>query len=644
MRRFLIFSRVYDDTGCMGVSFLKSLFWRACLVFCFSSSLLFSNSTRSRTCEVEHLGTWVDLNTLNSFEFSSDCNFVFTGAGCETSGEFFSSSSRRGSLVLNNKMAPGNSTCFSKGEHQCSFKFEKYNLVLTCAPQRSITLVKQVRRSVATFKEIKGNSKTLVLMQKGNADDLRNHLRKLSNENRVEATSALGYNYFYGSRGFPKDYVEALYWNRLAAAKGSHHSKVLVGTQYLYGLGVPKNMNRAEEFFLSAAEENDVVPQKALAGMYLMKPSTKNGENRKKAIYWLTQASKLGDKQAKEFLLSLSPQEVKDIKRFCALFDQQSIGEQRAQQSPVPVAYNSQIANSPTPTIIQIAPLQPQSQSQPQTQTLPTENKNQITPLLESNVYLHQEKTELVSPNRSEVVKSSESFSSPTSHIENNPENVPMDLSRCPASVANSDTAISSGIFWLGGGPTFLGINSSSANFDHWRFLVSFQTNPLTLWEDLRVQAQIDYAMPFNSQVKNISYSKIEGKLHYDIEVSKTVALKPSFSYLRLQFEDSATQLGIVGGQIGLGLGSEIVLPSDWYLQLSGMTLAAGRGSIVSGNQTLNMSVMQSNYTFNLLLQKRNRTPKAYGLGLQIQQISLLDSQQAPINLSQYSAQFFYRF
>ncbi|NBT59715.1 sel1 repeat family protein, partial [bacterium] len=282
------------------------------LYLCFSlSSIVFSQELLLRKCNVPYLGTWVDLSTLNRFEFDSGCGFRFEGAGCTVSGEYFSSESSEGTTTLLNKVSPTHSTCFSKGEHSCTYSVYKNSLVLKCPTKQAITFVRQIRRAVSSLKGLSGTAKTLSLLQTGPPESLKSHLEQLSDEGAVEASSALGYNHFYGSRELKQDFSEALYWNRLAASQGSHISKVLVGTQYLYGLGVPTDKAKAEEFFLSAAKENDVVPQKALAGMYLMQPN--KIKNREKAIYWLTQAVSLGDQQARDFLKGLKPEEEKNL-------------------------------------------------------------------------------------------------------------------------------------------------------------------------------------------------------------------------------------------------------------------------------------------------------------------------------------------
>lgn len=453
--------------------------------------------------------------------------------------------------------------------------------MLKCPPQAPVKWARVTTSDSIPVGELEGHSKTLFLLEHATAHTLKLHLEKLAKTGDQEAAAALGYNFFYGSRGFTKDYIEALYWNRLAASRGSRTAKVLTGTQYLYGLGAPKDLTRAEEYFLAAAQEDDVVPQKALAGMYLMEP--KNLKKRDQAIRWLTRATQLGDREAKSFLTSLKPEEVKNIRSLCALFETHQKTKPDSPLSPIREASQTP-TESPVPErCVAAAP-----PSSPVSSTRTTSDQELF---LESETNL-----------------------------------------------------LTSGIFWIGGGVTGLGIQSSADTFNDLRFLVSFKTNPIPLWGDLKLEGIFDYAMPFNSRLKSMSFSQIEGQLHYDIAVTPSVALKPTFSYLRLQFEDAVTRLGIVGGQIGVGMGVEVFLNDAWSVELTGRTLASGRGSLVAGSQTLNMSLMQSNYALQLFVEKKSPTQASYGLGLQLQNVALLGTQSDTIRLTQYAGQFFWNF
>jgi hypothetical protein len=616
-----------------------SLFHSLIALGFFLSQFLLAEPLAQRKCTQEPVGTWVDLATLNSFEFNSQCGFKFEGANCTVSGDYFSIKDKKNSLLLLNKTKPTHSTCFPQGEHSCTFSLQKNGLTLGCPPQQQMKLFRQPLRAVAKEKEIEGSAKTLFLLQQSDIKALRKHLEQLSRQYDLEATTALGYNYFYGSRGFKKDYAEALYWNRLAASRGSHTAKVLAGTQYLYGLGVKPDLARSEDFFLMAAEEDDVVPQKALAGLYLMGPQNK--QNRDKAVFWLTQASQLGDKQAKDFLKNLKPQEVKNIRAFCALFEPQVKPQPTAQaQTPAP-AESIPYPKIPTPTeAISFPTISPPVLNTEKLEVNHSVQKNDVLAEpqrisdrpSQTSQKVFQEKGESWEPSRC-LAAGYIPAESASPAAENNKLSLSADSGRR-----------TSGLFWVGGGLTDLGIKSTADTFTDLRALFSLRSAPISLWGDLKAQAKFDYAIPLNSRLKTLAYSQIEGKLHYDISVTSGFTLKPTFSYLRLEFEDAVTRLGIVGGQVGIGMGSEIALADTWSLHFSAMTLAAGRGSIVSANQTQTMSLIQNNHTLNLFLERKALQSSSYGFGLQLQQISLLGSQQDTIQLSQYSGSFFWNF
>lgn len=283
-----------------------------------------SSALESQSCAAPQAGTWVDLSTLNSIKFTKDCKFTFYGAGCSVSGKYVSSPTREGQISLNNIQQPGNYTCLSQGEQACKYLIKGRRLVLNCAPNKAVTLIKQravyneesLTRAPASDNLNSQNDLTLHYLKAQNHGRLKKHLETLSDRLVVEATAALGYNYFHGSRGFKKNYTEALFWNRLAATRGSQSGKTLTGTQYLYGLGTERDLAKAEEFYLLAAKNDDVVPIKALAGMYLM--DDKNTAKKEKAIKWLLRATELGDKQAKEFLATLKPEERQNLNNLCA--------------------------------------------------------------------------------------------------------------------------------------------------------------------------------------------------------------------------------------------------------------------------------------------------------------------------------------
>lgn len=270
-------------------------------------------STAADKCQSPQKGSWVNLETLNAFDFTPDCTFVYSGANCAVSGNFLSAEGNEGPLTLNNSEEPTNFTCFSKGEHSCNYRLEGDVLSVECSPSRPVKYVRlrskyneqKLKALMAAKSENAQTELTLHYYDTQQTGKLEAHLEKLSQLKVLEATTALGYQFFYGARGFQRNYAEALFWNRLAASRGSQEGRNLAGTQYLYGLGTERNFAKAEEYFLMAAKNEDVVPQKALAAMYLMDRPTK--KNTEKARHWLRKATRLGDSEAAAFLATLPP-------------------------------------------------------------------------------------------------------------------------------------------------------------------------------------------------------------------------------------------------------------------------------------------------------------------------------------------------
>lgn len=271
----------------------------------------------AQSCQAPQKGLWTDLSSLNQMSFNSQCEFKFQGANCAVEGNFVSSSGKEGVLSLFTKTASANSTCPTIGEKSCDFKITQNQLILHCAPDKPLVFVKPKNRKLASGGIQSSIDRLLFYLQSDDVNSLTRQLEKLSRRGNVEATAALGYNYFHGSHGFKRNYTEALYWNRLAANRGSSPARTLIGIQYLYGLGTPKDFAKAEKFFLMGAEKDEVVPQKALAGMYLLEE--RNPQSQEKAIHWLVRASQLGDEQARTFLAHLKPHQMKTLRNLCSL-------------------------------------------------------------------------------------------------------------------------------------------------------------------------------------------------------------------------------------------------------------------------------------------------------------------------------------
>jgi hypothetical protein len=62
----------------------------------------------------------------------------------------------------------------------------------------------------------------------------------------------LGYAYENGTCGLPRDYVSAKKWYEAAAARGEPFADCALGALYHRGLGVPKDDERAVQWYLKA--------------------------------------------------------------------------------------------------------------------------------------------------------------------------------------------------------------------------------------------------------------------------------------------------------------------------------------------------------------------------------------------------------
>ena len=73
-----------------------------------------------------------------------------------------------------------------------------------------------------------------------------------------------------------------------------------MGTLYLQGNGIPRDIPRAKEFLTAAAEQGNLYAQYALGKLYLS--DDKIPQNKEQAAYWLAQSAAQGHRYA-QFLL-----------------------------------------------------------------------------------------------------------------------------------------------------------------------------------------------------------------------------------------------------------------------------------------------------------------------------------------------------
>lgn len=99
-------------------------------------------------------------------------------------------------------------------------------------------------------------AKGLSAFESGNYDQALVELRPLADSGNVRAQSVIGLINF--TSVFPRDYAEALRWNRLAASQGNQSSQFLLGLTFKDGFGVEQNYQASHVWFNIAAMYGDV--------------------------------------------------------------------------------------------------------------------------------------------------------------------------------------------------------------------------------------------------------------------------------------------------------------------------------------------------------------------------------------------------
>ena len=78
-----------------------------------------------------------------------------------------------------------------------------------------------------------------------------------------------GQMYHFGKGGVEQDHTEAIKWYEKAAAQGSTHAMVNLGSLYIEGIGVEPSPERGAELFLQAAEAGSHREQSNIAKLYM---------------------------------------------------------------------------------------------------------------------------------------------------------------------------------------------------------------------------------------------------------------------------------------------------------------------------------------------------------------------------------------
>jgi TPR repeat protein len=70
-------------------------------------------------------------------------------------------------------------------------------------------------------------------------------VRPLAEQHSPIAEALLGFLYYHGRAGLPQDYATAAKWFSRASDDGEIHAGAMLGSMYLTGQGVPKDVNKA---------------------------------------------------------------------------------------------------------------------------------------------------------------------------------------------------------------------------------------------------------------------------------------------------------------------------------------------------------------------------------------------------------------
>ncbi|WIG71127.1 sel1 repeat family protein (plasmid) [Photobacterium damselae] len=94
----------------------------------------------------------------------------------------------------------------------------------------------------------------------------------------------------------------AIHLFRKSAEQGYSDAQTILGLHYLIGDIVPENRSLALGYFLEAAKQGDNLAQVRSGTIYLRRCNLEKGESCKKAYYWLSEAVKNGNSEAKNEL------------------------------------------------------------------------------------------------------------------------------------------------------------------------------------------------------------------------------------------------------------------------------------------------------------------------------------------------------
>ncbi len=140
--------------------------------------------------------------------------------------------------------------------------------------------------ALLTLSFIGQGSLSLILTAEGDENVLV--LQKKAAQGDANSQNELGLMY-YGGRGVPQNYREALCWFRKAANNGIVIAQRFLGLMYYNGHGTPQNYSESAKWHQKAAERGDIVSQIMLG--FMLGSGQGIPQNFKSAYIWFSIAA-----------------------------------------------------------------------------------------------------------------------------------------------------------------------------------------------------------------------------------------------------------------------------------------------------------------------------------------------------------------
>jgi hypothetical protein len=152
-----------------------------------------------------------------------------------------------------------------------------------------------------------GALKAYAVFKMGDYEKAYELWKELADEGNTTAMNNIG-NLYENGLGFPRDMQIAVQWYRLSAEAGDRLGQLHLGTAYEQGAGVPRDNQQAADWFRKSAEQGDPDAQFNLGVMLItnygteLPPSVKMLED---ARQWLEKARLQNHPEARIFLQML---------------------------------------------------------------------------------------------------------------------------------------------------------------------------------------------------------------------------------------------------------------------------------------------------------------------------------------------------